>query len=185
MATLEKLDKIMEKLPAEDPQKKLKIEYPYLPEGCEIKYVPADNVFMAMAKEYARGHSLDTTMPGAAVVVLNNEVVGIGANGSDYHKTHVCERVRLGSKTGEGYELCEGCHPKNHSERKAISNSRERGALGEGSDLYLWGHWWCCEPCWQEMLSAGIKNVYLMEGSEKLFNKNDPENIVGRQFEEK
>lgn len=175
----------MEKTSAENPQNEAKVEYPYLPEGCEIKYVPVDNVFMMTAKEYAKHHSLDNTMPTASVIVFNNEVIGIGANGSDYHKTHPCERVRLGSKTGEGYELCEGCHPKNHSERKAIADSRGKGTLVSGADLYLWGHWWCCEPCWQEMLSAGIKNIYLMEGSEKLFNKNNPANIVGRQFEEK
>jgi hypothetical protein len=38
-------------------------------------------------------------------------------------------------------------------------------------DLYLWGHWWCCKLCWDKMIEVGIKNVYLMEGVDKLFKK--------------
>ena len=162
---------------------KSKIEYPYLPEGAEIKYVPADNPFMIAAKEFSRVNSLDKTMPTASVIVKNGEVIGLGANGSNFHETHECERVKLGCKTGEGYELCEGCHPKNHSERRAISAVKGKGIDPAGADLYLWGHWWCCEPCWEEMKAAGIKNVFLMEGSDVLFNKNNPGNVVGRQFE--
>jgi hypothetical protein len=33
------------------------------------------------------------------------------------------------------------------------------------------------------MITAGIRDVYLLEGSEILFDKNDPGNIIGRQFE--
>jgi len=33
------------------------------------------------------------------------------------------------------------------------------------------------------MIEAGIGDVYLLEGSEALFNKNHPQNIVGKQFE--
>jgi deoxycytidylate deaminase len=159
------------------------IVYPYLPQGREIKYVSMDNPFMARAKEVARTISLDKTMPGAAIVVLNGEVVGVGANGSEYHKDHECERVKQGCKSGEGYELCEGCHPKNHSEPSAIMNALLEGYSTQGADLYLWGHWWCCKPCWNTMIEAGIKDVYLLEGSEMLFDKNHPDNIVGRQFE--
>jgi len=159
------------------------IQYPYIPHDRLIKYVPQDNPFILKAKEFAREHSLDMVMPGAAVVVRDGEVIGIGANGSDYHKSNECERVKRGSKSGEGYELCEGCHPKNHSEPSAIADAQSKGESTEGADLYLWGHWWCCEPCWNAMISAGIKDVYLMEDSEKFFDKNHPENIVGRQFE--
>lgn len=159
-----------------------KIQYPYLPEGREIKYVSAENLFMIQAKEFAREHSLDKVMPGAAVVVKDNEVIGMGANGSEYHKNNECERVKQGCKSGEGYELCEGCHPKNHSEPSAIMNALLEGYSTQGADLYLWGHWWCCKPCWNTMIEAGIKDVYLLEGSEMLFDKNHPKNIVGKQF---
>lgn len=158
------------------------VAYPYMPKNGVIEYVPADNPFMKEAKEYARKHSLDKNMPNASLLVKDGKVIGRGANGSHYHETHVCERVRLGIPTGQGYELCEGCHPKNHSEPKAIKNAKEQGNDTQGADIYLWGHWWCCEPCWQAMQAAGVRTVFLLEDSEKLFNKDNPANIVGKQF---
>ena len=160
-----------------------KIKYPYTPEGRETFYVGADNPFMREAREYAKTHSLDSFMPNASVVVKNGRVIGRAANGSDYHRTHECERVKRKIPTGQGYELCEGCHPRNHSEPRAIADAKKNGEDTAGADLYLWGHWWCCEPCWNAMIEAEIKNLYLLEGSERLFNGDDPQNIVGRQFE--
>jgi hypothetical protein len=32
------------------------------------------------------------------------------------------------------------------------------------------------------MEKAGIKNVFLLENSEVLFNKEHPDNVVGKQF---
>ena len=138
---------------------------------------------MARAKEVARTMSLDKAMPGGAVVVKNGIVIGEGANGSDYHEKHPCERVLRNVPSGQGYELCDGCHPKNHSEPSAIRDAEQKGHNTDDADLYLWGHWWCCEPCWSSMMVAGIKDVYLLEESEILFDKNHPDNIVGRQFE--
>lgn len=159
------------------------IKYPFLPEGRTIGYVSVDNEFMAAAKAFAAAESKDKVMPGAAVLVKGGTIIARGANGSDYHELHGCERIRQGIPTGQGYELCEGCHPKNHSEPSAIADARARGTDTHGADLYLWGHWWFCESCWAAMIAAGIRNVYLLEHSEVLFNKAHPENIVGRQFE--
>jgi deoxycytidylate deaminase len=160
------------------------INYPYLPDNREIAYVPANNQYMVETKSYAKAHSLDAHMPNASIIVLDSKIIGRGANGSDYHEKHGCERVRLGIPSGQGYELCEGCSPKNHGEPSAIADAKVQGNATEGADLYLWGHWWCCEPCWKSMEEAGIKQVYLLEGSEKLFNKESPDNIIGHQFEE-
>jgi len=159
------------------------IKYPYLPAGHTILYVPISNPYMAQAKEYARKNSLDKTMPNSSILVKDGKIIGMGANGSNYHELHGCERIKQNIPTGQGYELCEGCSPKNHGEPKAIKNARDLGNDTNGTDLYLWGHWWCCEPCWDEMIKAGINNVYLLENSEVLFNKADPNNIVGKQFE--
>lgn len=160
-----------------------KTEYPYLPEDRTISYVPEKNPFIQAAKQFARENSLDTTMPTGSVVVKDGVIFGIAANGSEYHQTHECERVKQNIPTGEGYELCEGCHPKNHAESRAVRDVIVKGGDPKGMDLYLWGHWWCCAPCWKEMMQSGIKDVYLMEGSEILFNKKANSNIVGRQFE--
>ncbi len=156
------------------------IVYPYIPEGRTISYVPANHKYMKALKEYARIMSLDRQHPTAAFIVRNGEILGRGANGSKYHELHGCERKRLNVPTGQGYELCEGCHPKNHSEPRAISHAKESGHDTSGANLYMWGHWWICEPCWGLILEAKINDVYLMEGSEILFNENHPDNIIGK-----
>lgn len=160
------------------------IKYPYLPKGRKIQYVSADNEFIQAAKGFAKENSLDETMPTGSAVVYKSEVIGLGANGSDYHRKHGCERVRQGIPTGQGYDLCEGCHPKNHSEPKAIRNAVESHPEADltKADLYLWGHWWACEPCWEAIKQAGIKEVYLVENSHETFNKSHSGNIIGRQF---
>lgn len=157
--------------------------YPYLPPGRLFGFVPVDNPYMEIARAYAKEHSKDSTMPTGAVLVLSGEIIGRGTNGSEYHALHGCERVRQGVPTGQGYELCEGCHPKNHSERRAIEDARALGKETKGADIYLFGHWWACKPCWDAMSEAGVLNVYLLEESERLFNKEHPDNIIGAQFE--
>jgi deoxycytidylate deaminase len=159
------------------------IKYPYLPEGRVISYVPQSNDFMKIARSFARKNSLEKIMPGCSVIVKNNFIIGIGTNGSDYHNHHECRRIALKCKTGEGYELCEGCHPKNHSEAKALALAKLCKGATLGADLYLWGHWWCCRACWKLMIEAGINGIYLLEKSEILFNKEHPDNIVGKQLE--
>ena len=159
------------------------IAYPYMPYGKTFEYVPSDTEFMLAAKDVAKELSLDATMPTGTVLVRDGEIIGRGANGSNYHETNGCERVRQNIPTGQGYELCEGCSPKNHSEPRAIADAESQGKQTEGADAYLWGHWWCCEPCWSSMIKAGINKVVLMDDSEVLFNKEAAGNVVGRQFE--
>jgi deoxycytidylate deaminase len=163
-----------------------KIDYPYLPPGKTIKYVLETNEYMVLAKSFAKEYSLDYLIPGSAVVVKNGNVIGIGANGSDFHKKYGCERVRLGCETGKGYELCPGCSQENHSEIRAIDSAIKNSKKGildvDGADLYLWGHWWFCEYCWNRMIQVGIKDAHLMYESDVLFNKKHPSNILGRQF---
>lgn len=161
----------------------MRIKYPYIPENRQIFYVPADNIYIKIAKEFALKNSLDKVMPNASILLKQNEVIAMAANGSDFHKNNICQRIVLKMPTGQGYELCEGCHPKNHSEAKAIRQSNIENRNPQDADLYLWGHWWCCEPCWQEIEKAKIRNVFLLEDSHILFNKESAGNIVGRQFD--
>lgn len=159
------------------------INYPYMPPDDKASITYTDyNEYMQAAFEAARDNSHDVTMPTGSVIVLDGEIIGRGANGSDYHKANGCERVRRGIPTGQGYELCEGCHPHNHSEPRAIVDALESNHKLDGAVLYLWGHWWCCEPCWNAMINVGISKAVLLENSEVLFNKEAEGNIVGSQL---
>jgi hypothetical protein len=171
---------------SEREQRVCAFEYPYMPEQGMIYYVPADNKFMKRAKDYARNHSFDKNMPNCSIVVKDGVEIGIAANGSSYHDLHGCERKRLGSKTGEDYDKCEGCHPKNHGEPKAIADALKNTdpETVSGAEVYLWGHWWCCQPCWDAMLDNGVNSVFLLENSQVLFDREHTDNIIGRQFEE-
>lgn len=146
------------------------VAYPYLPPDRTVRFVSEANLFMRVAKEYALAHSLDEHLKIGSVVVKDGKILGRGANGSDYHVRYGCERLRRGIPTGERYDLCQGCHPKNHSEPKAIADVKKNGYETREADLYLWGHWWCCQPCWSVMIEAGIRQVYLLKGSETVFN---------------
>ena len=168
------------------------IIYPYLPEGRAIKYVSGENPFMAVAKEACRELSSDRQHPTGAVLVKDGKVLYRAANQSAIknprllaiHQRGLCVRKFLKIPTGQKYWLCPGCASSiNPAETGLVAEAKKNGVETVGADVYLWGHWWCCKPCWDGMISAGIKDVYLLEGSEKLFNKNHPDNIIGRQFQ--
>ena len=137
------------------------IKLPYLPENHEIFYVAPKNKYMLMAKEVAKNLSMDKAHPTGAVIVKRNKILGKGANGSLYHDKYGCERKKQKIPTGQSYELCPGCSPKNHAEQKAIKNMMDNNKYKEGADLYLWGHWWCCKSCWDAMIEAKINKVFL------------------------
>jgi deoxycytidylate deaminase len=148
------------------------LELPYLPPNRRILYVSLENQFMQAAKDTAENFSLDPSHPTGAVIVYNNQIIGRGANGSTWHEKNGCARKQKNIPTGQGYDLCEGCHPKNHAEQKAIIDASEKFSANiDKSDIYLWGHWWCCQSCWQKMIESGINNIYLVESADKLFKK--------------
>ncbi|MDD5589585.1 MAG: deaminase [Candidatus Portnoybacteria bacterium] len=159
----------------------LKIEYPYIPEGREIFYVEENNKFMTLAMRIRNTESTDELQPTGAVVVKDGIILGSGANqvGFKNHfliKLHAkgwCIRKRIHIKSGTKYWLCPGCAThKEHAENRAVRDAVKKSGLDavRGSDLYLFGHWWCCKPCWDKIIEAEIKNVYLLSGSWQLFN---------------
>ena len=117
--------------------------------------------------------------PFGAVVVKDGRIIGAGANQAaiknkylaGWHKKYFCVRRWLKIKSGQKYWLCPGCaRYRDHAERRAVKDGLARHSeLVAGALLYLWGHWWCCEPCAAALAAAGIKDVYLLEGSDKLF----------------
>lgn len=161
-------------------QPKNRKEIPYIPEGKQFEYVPENNEFMLQAKEVALRESLDKAHPTGSAIVIDGKVVSVGANGSEYHDMNGCERKRKNMPSGEGYELCEGCHPKNHSEQKAIAKTKEAGINISGAELYLWGHYWCCKSCWDAMLDSGVEKVILLDTADTDFDRNDPDNKIGK-----
>lgn len=167
------------------------INYPYLPEGREIKYVSLDNFYMQTAREFSKNNSTDRLQPTGSVIVQDSKIIGEAANVIpltnpklvEMHRNGLCTRKLLKVKTGTKYWLCPGCAKySDHSEQRAIKQARGNGLDTKGADLYLYGHWWCCKPCWDKITEAGIKNVYLLNDSEKLFNSQHPENILGKNF---
>lgn len=150
--------------------------YPYLPEGRAILYVPSDHPFMIEARRMCETRSTDKGHPTGAVIVKRDRVIGRAANQAGVRlpalvRLHegFCLRRRLGVPSGTHYWLCPGCaSPRNHSEALAVRDARRENDPHD-TDLYLYGHWWCCKPCWQVMIGAGVRNVYLMEGATELF----------------
>ncbi len=160
-----------------------KIELPYLPEGRTILYVPENNPYMLAAKEVAMNESTDRKT-STGVVVVNNEgnIVASAANKSalknkfllNTHKNWCVRRI-CKIPSGQKYWMCPGCAaPKNHAESHTMRKAKKAGVDLTGSDVYLWGHWWACKDCWDSMIKAGIKNVYLMEGTENGYNNSNP-----------
>ena len=147
-------------------------QLPYIPKGKELLYVDSDHEFMQMARHAAQQGSLDKSHPTGAVLVQAGIPIGAGANGSSLHTRIGCVRKLFRVPTGQLYGLCGGCSPKNHAEQKAIKDALKKGKHVEGADIYLWGHWWCCESCWKAMIKAGINNVYLPKKAWEQFGES-------------
>lgn len=130
-----------------------------------------DHEFMQMARHAAESGSLDKLHPTGAILVQEGVPIGAGANGSWVHTYIGCVRKLFRVPTGQRYGLCSGCSPKNHAEQQAIKDAFKKGKPVKGADIYLWGHWWCCESCWDAMIKAGINNVYLPKEAWEQFGK--------------
>ncbi len=142
-------------------------ELPYLPLGWEVLYVPVENEFMMEARKSADILSTDVSHPTGAVVVKDGIIIGRGANSALFHKWVGCVRKGLRKffpvPSGKMYWTCFGCSPKFHAEQQALRDAKKKGHSSKGADLYLWGHWWCCESCWGKMIDSGITRVFLEE----------------------
>lgn len=89
------------------------------------------------------------------VVVKNGKIIGKGSN------THQEPCKRVGFPTGVGYDLCEGCNYDNHAEANAL-----RDIDAENAELYLYGHYYLCEPCQEKVLASGVAHVFIRENNE-------------------
>lgn len=152
-----------------------KSELPYLPKGWDINYVSEENEWMKSARISARKLSTDRNHPTGAVLVKNGKIIGQGANRSSFHKALGCVRQVIRHlfpvPSGKMYWTCHGCSPRYHAEQSAIRDAIKKGNKTKGVDLYLWGHWWCCESCWDKIIKAEIGRVFLIDGAKDKFRK--------------
>jgi len=154
-----------------------KIEYPYLPEDKELFFVGIDNQWMQAARKMADEHTGCSMWPTGAVVVKDNKVIGQGANSGEFQP--VCPRIEQDCKTGEGYHFCqELCKQDGHSEITSTKDAIAKANDTNGADLYLFGHWWCCKPCWNQMIECGIENVYLLKDAHKIFTREKRKKVM-------
>jgi deoxycytidylate deaminase len=156
------------------------MNYPYIPKGKDIKYVPANDRFMVEAKKLRDNYSTDFNHKTGAIVVRDGVIIGSAANRSkisnqfliNLHKKGLCFRKLFRVKTGQKYWLCPGCaSSKYHAEHSAVVDALSNGNKTAGADVYLYGHWWCCKQCWDKMIEAEIRNVYLVDNATELFKK--------------
>ena len=152
------------------PAKTDKPIFPYLPDGREILFVSSENKWMKEAKKTTDTLSGCSWWPTGAVLVKNEKIIGAGANKGAWQP--LCPRVENNCPTGEGYHYCKDiCQQDGHAEVSTVNNALANDEDPKDADIYLFGHWWCCEPCWDHMIKHGIQNIYLLENSHLIFNR--------------
>lgn len=151
----------------------LEVNYPYMPHGKVFKFTDAEDPFMRAAALARKECAGDRLFPVGAVLVRDGKVLARAGNG--YNRgagfVHVCPRVVLECPSGTGYELCDLHDAPGHAEPMLIAVAKEQGIETVGADVYLYGHWWCCEPCWGMMIEAGVRDVYLLEDAHVVFDR--------------
>ncbi|HCC23567.1 TPA: hypothetical protein DF272_05340 [Candidatus Falkowbacteria bacterium] len=146
------------------------VEYPYLPTGRIFHFVPLDDPFMIAAKQAAEDKVACSWWPTGAVLVKEEKIIGRGSNAGRF--VPLCPRYKNNCPTGTGYELClNECQQTSHAEVAAIDDAIALGADPAGADLYLFGHWWACENCWNHIIKFGLKRVFLVENADQIFTR--------------
>ena len=147
-------------------------EHVSVPPELRINFVTMQNIFMQEALKLALAHRFEDMTVTTSVVVLEERVIGRGVNGDGFHqRKKTC--LRAGTENiGKNYELCPGCHPNNHSERVAVRQALDSGADLSHAELYMYGHWWSCEPCMNAVRDAKIPVLYLLKDSRPLFDRS-------------
>ncbi len=150
------------------------VRYPYLPHGYAFKFVPADHPCMQAAAKARAECAGDSLFPVGIVLARGGEVIARAGNGFNQKpQKHLCPRILAGCKTGEGYDLCHLHDAEGHSEPMLMKVAREANIPTEGADVYMYGHWWMCEPCWNVLIDAGISDAYLVENAHELFSREN------------
>lgn len=150
------------------------IDYPYMPEDRELKYVSAEHPFMKEAEKAREECAGDSIFPVGIVLVKDGLVVARAGNGfnRDPGEAHICPRIVEECPSGVGYDLCDLHDPPGHAEPMLVRVCEEKGIDMTGADAYLYGHWWACEPCWKALIDAGIRDLYVTEDAHERFSRD-------------
>ncbi len=127
-----------------------------------------------MAAEVARQECAgDSLYPVGVVLVRDGQVCARAGNGFNRGSSskHICPRIVLECPSGTGYDLCSLHESIGHAEPMLMQVANEQGIDIHGCDVYMFGHWWCCEPCWKVMIDAGVRDVYLLENAHERFSR--------------
>ncbi len=148
--------------------------YPYLPSNRSFRFVSDSDPFMQAAAIARRECSGDPLYPVGAVLVRDGNVLARAGNGFNRGSggVHVCPRIVLDCPSGTGYDLCHLHDSPGHAEPMLMATAKEQGIDTIGADVYLYGHWWCCEPCWKSMIDGGVQDVYLLENADEVFSRD-------------
>lgn len=148
--------------------------YPYLPADRVFRFVGDDDACMVAAAQAREACAGDRLFPVGAVLVRDGQVLARAGNGYNRGKefVHVCPRVVLECPSGTGYDLCTHHDSSGHAEPQLMAAARSAQIDPFGCDVYLYGHWWCCEPCWSAMIKAGIRDVYLLKNAHHVFERD-------------
>ncbi|PCI89770.1 hypothetical protein COB18_03145 [Candidatus Kaiserbacteria bacterium] len=164
----------------ENPKKNEKTRIELFQQPDLYTYIDESHPMIQAAKEAALKHSLTPTFPIGIVIEKNGEIISSTGNGNGYHEKNLetlehkggCKRRYISQQledagkpklvSGEKFNLCPGCDPAAHAEARAITESTDPEKL-DGATIYLYGHWWCCEDCWDKLKKNGISDVRLIE----------------------
>ncbi|MCX6715267.1 MAG: hypothetical protein NTX72_05660 [Candidatus Uhrbacteria bacterium] len=151
------------------------IEYPYLPPNRGFKFVPLNDPHMMAAEVARRECAGDSLWPIGIVLVRDGEILARAGNGFNRGSSskHICPRVVLECSSGTGYDLCKLHDSIGHAEPMLMQVAVDQGIDPMGCDVYMFGHWWCCEPCWKAMIDAGVKDVYVLDDAHERFSREN------------
>ncbi len=137
----------------------------------QIKYANYQNFYIQAAKDVANQESGCSWWNTGAVIVDNlGQIIAQGAN-SGQNYIIPCLRYQHNCSSGKGYKYCrDECIQTSHAEVSAINNLSDEDKTTPGKSLYLFGHYWCCQSCWQAMISAGIYRVCLLLDAQNIFD---------------
>ncbi len=150
---------------------------PFWDQRLKLFFIDENDELMEQAK-LLQHESTIKNHPIGCVAVKDGKIVATASNQATiinplvvkWHATWLCVRRWLRIPTGKHYWLCPGCaQPRNHAEAR-IARELEQKQVG-GATVYLYGHFWCCEPCSESMLKARVLSVVLPEGAKAKFGR--------------